>query len=95
MKAFVRKYFSVLACLGPKDCVYRNPASCTTFYQCAIPKGSNHGVPILESCPKGTEWDDYRKECAPAIYSTCSVNTKASRRRYLASLFRRLLSDIE
>ncbi|KAJ6585823.1 hypothetical protein B0H19DRAFT_849130, partial [Mycena capillaripes] len=57
-------------CMGPKDCLYANPESCTNFIQCTVnPDGT--GTPIVMPCPSGLEWNDNEKICDWPSSKTC------------------------
>lgn len=58
-------------CLGPKDCLYTNPNSCSTFIQCTVNPGGLTGTPVVMPCPVGLEWNDNKKECDWPQNSTC------------------------
>ncbi len=57
-------------CLGPKDCLYPNPANCKSFIQC-VPQPDGSGNPVVMPCPAGLEWNDNKKECDWPSSSTC------------------------
>jgi hypothetical protein len=57
-------------CLGPKDCLYPNPAYCNSFIQCVpLPDGSSKSQ--VMPCPAGLEWNGMKKECDWPQDSTC------------------------
>ena len=58
-------------CQGPKDCLYPNPDSCTTFIQCEVNADGTTGTPVVRDCPSGLEWNDNNKECDYPTSSTC------------------------
>ncbi len=57
-------------CMGPKDCLYPNPANCNSFIQC-VPQPDGSGKPQVMPCPAGLEWNDNKKECDWPSSSTC------------------------
>ncbi|EME41286.1 carbohydrate-binding module family 14 protein [Dothistroma septosporum NZE10] len=58
-------------CLGPKDCLYPNPASCGTFIQCVPQDEVGNAKPVVMPCPKGLQWNDGKKWCDYPHLSTC------------------------
>jgi hypothetical protein len=56
--------------MGPKDCLYPNPANCNSFIQC-VPQPDGSGKPQVMPCPAGLEWNDNKKECDWPSSSTC------------------------
>jgi hypothetical protein len=61
-------------CMGPKDCLYPNPANCNSFIQC-VPQPDGSGKPVVMPCPAGLEWNDNKKECDYPQDSTCPKNS--------------------
>lgn len=59
------------SCLGPKDCLYPDPASCNSFIQCTVNADNITGNPTVKSCPAGLEWNDNEKICDWSDSSTC------------------------
>jgi len=58
-------------CMGPKDCLYPNPNSCTTFIHCEVNADGKTGRPTIKDCPSGLQWNDNKKECDWPQSSTC------------------------
>jgi len=56
-------------CSGPRDCLYQNPESCSTFIQC-IPKIVANVLP----CPDELEWNDKLKMCDWPESANCGKN---------------------
>lgn len=50
-------------CLGPKDCIYPNPANCASYIKCTVDPGERSGTPHVVRCPLGTRWNDREKTC--------------------------------
>jgi len=53
-------------CKGPKDCLYPNPANCSSFIQCTAA-----GLAYVMPCPSGLQWNDNEKICDWPSQSTC------------------------
>ncbi|KAK4620300.1 Avr4 [Fulvia fulva] len=64
-------------CMGPKDCLYPNPDSCTTYIQCVPLDEVGNAKPVVKPCPKGLQWNDNvgKKWCDYPNLSTCPVKT--------------------
>nr|UEP18203.1 antimicrobial protein CBD2-DrsB1 [synthetic construct] len=64
-------------CMGPKDCLYPNPDSCTTYIQCVPLDEVGNAKPVVKPCPKGLQWNDNvgKKWCDYPNLSTCPVTT--------------------
>nr|URT56661.1 CBD-DrsB1 [synthetic construct] len=62
-------------CMGPKDCLYPNPDSCTTYIQCVPLDEVGNAKPVVKPCPKGLQWNDNvgKKWCDYPNLSTCPV----------------------
>ena len=58
-------------CMGPKDCLYPNPDSCTSFIHCEVNADGVTGRPTIQDCPGGLQWNDNKKECDWPSSSTC------------------------
>ena len=58
-------------CMGPKDCLYPNPHSCSSFIQCTVNEDLKSGTPVVMPCPAGLEWNDRQKICDWPANSTC------------------------
>ncbi|KAJ7191684.1 hypothetical protein GGX14DRAFT_578707 [Mycena pura] len=63
-------------CKGPKDCLYPNPDSCTSYIQCEVNADGVTGTPIIRPCVAELlvfplQWNDNFKECGLAEFSTC------------------------
>lgn len=57
-------------CMGPKDCTYPNPSSCTTFIRCTVNEDGKTGTAYVYDCPESLEWND-DKECDMAGEGDC------------------------
>nr|URT56660.1 DrsB1-CBD [synthetic construct] len=66
-------------CMGPKDCLYPNPDSCTTYIQCVPLDEVGNAKPVVKPCPKGLQWNDNvgKKWCDYPNLSTCPVEAAA------------------
>jgi hypothetical protein len=60
-------------CMGPKDCLYANPTSCTSFIHCEVNADGVSGLPTIQDCPDGLKWADDIKECDFPSSSTCAL----------------------
>ncbi|KAJ7218396.1 hypothetical protein GGX14DRAFT_356973 [Mycena pura] len=58
-------------CLDPRDCLYPNPDSCTSFIQCFVNADGMTGTPITRPCAGLLEWNDNLKVCIFSELSTC------------------------
>lgn len=45
-------------CLGPRDYLYANPNSCSSYVQCVVNVGGGSDVAFIYECPRGLQWND-------------------------------------
>ena len=50
-------------CKGPKDCVYPNPGSPSTYIKCVVNADGKTATPVIRTCPTGLVWNDRNKIC--------------------------------
>ena len=65
------------SCLGPKDCLYPNPAACNSFIQCIVNTDGVAGTACTRPCPVGLLWDNNHKTCSVPEDSTCPKKTSS------------------
>lgn len=68
-------------CLGPKDCLYANPRSCSNFIQCTINDDGVTGTPVVMPCPAGLEWNNKQKYVTDQQIRPVAMKSKSSRMR--------------
>ncbi|KAM0703487.1 hypothetical protein Q7P35_009426 [Cladosporium inversicolor] len=58
-------------CTGPRDCLYPNSKSCTTYIACEALEDGVTAVAHVGKCDAGLEWNDREKKCDFPANSTC------------------------